>query len=410
LIFSGGGARGAYEAGVVQYLLDELPKRLGHPVSFDILCGTSVGAIHACFLAATAHVDRDRGSRLVEFWKQMRIEETLPLSARDLLRLPAKLLGLRRTAKSVRSGKAPKRLYGLLNTAPLEQLVVRTIPWRSIRDNVRRGHVDAVCVAATQVASGRVTIFIENRDKNLPTWSRDPMIVPNLTRLLPAHALASAAIPVLFPAVRIGRSYYADGGLRLNTPLAPALRMGADRVLVVALRQDMAKAHQLAVDAVRVEDYASPAFLFGKMLNALLLDHLDTDLARMHVMNEILSDGETAYGEDFLERINEVAIRERGQTFRRIHDLVIRPSKDLGIVAGEVLSTMPGDSSRSPLLRLAMRSLKGGNRSAESDLLSYLLFDGDFLGPIAELGFADARAREDELAAFFSDEPLPSEV
>ena len=215
---------------------------------------------------------------------------------------------------------------------------------------------------------------------------------------------------MLFPAVRIGRSYFADGGLRLNTPLAPALRMGADRVLVVALRQDMAKAHQLAVDAVRVEDYASPTFLFGKMLNALLLDHLDTDLARMHVMNEILSDGTAAYGEDFLERINEIAIRERGQKFRRIHDLVIRPSKDLGIVAGEVLSAMPSDSSRSPLLRLAMRSLKGETRSAESDLLSYLLFDGDFLGPIAELGYADARAREDELAAFFSDEPLPSEV
>jgi len=409
LIFSGGGARGAYEAGVVQYLLDDLPKRLGHPVSFDILCGTSVGAIHACFLAATAHFDRDRGSGLVEFWKQMRIEETLPLSAHDLLRLPRRLLGLRHTAKTVRSGKAPKRLYGLLNTGPLEQLVVRTIPWRSIRNNVRRGLVDAVCVAATQIASGRVTIFIENRDQNLPTWSRDPMIVPNLTRLLPAHALASAAIPVLFPAVRIGRGYYADGGLRLNTPLAPALRMGADRVLVVALRQNIAEAHQLAIDEVRVEDYASPTFLFGKMLNALLLDHLDTDLARMHVMNEVISDGQSAYGPEFLERINKVAIRERGQSFRRIHDLVIRPSKDLGLLAGEVLAAMPSDASRSPLLRLAMRNLKGGGRSAEADLLSYLLFDGDFLGPLAELGYADARAREDELAAFFSDEPLESE-
>jgi NTE family protein len=409
LIFSGGGARGAYEAGVVQYLVDELPKRLGHPVSFDILCGTSVGAIHACYLAATAHIDRDRGSRLVDFWKQMRIEETLPLSARDLLRLPRRLLGLRQMARSVRSGKAPKRLYGLLNTEPLEQLVVRMIPWRSIRDNVRQGRVDAVCTAATQIASGRVTVFIENRDQNLPTWSRDPMIVPRLTRLLPAHALASAAIPVLFPAVRVGRSYYADGGLRLNTPLAPALRLGADRVLVVALRQDMAKAHQLAIDEIRVEDYASPTFLFGKMLNALLLDHLETDLARMHVMNEILSDGESAFGSDFLERINEVAIRERGQRFRRIHDLVIRPSKDLGIVAGEVLAGMPADSSRSPLLRLAMRNLKGGSRSAEADLLSYLLFDGDFLGPIAELGYTDARAREDELAAFFSDDPIEPE-
>ena len=410
LVLSGGGARGAYEAGVIHYLLDELPKRLGHPISFDILCGTSVGAVHACFLAATAELDGNRGDRLVEFWKRMRIEEILPLSAGDLLRLPRKLLGLRRTAEAFRKGKAPERLYGLLNTEPLEQLVVRTIPWRGIRDNIRRGHVEALCVAATQVTSGRVAVFVENRDRRLPNWTRDPMVVPRPTRMLPAHALASAAIPLLFPAVRIGRTYYADGGLRLNTPLAPAIRMDADRVLVVALRQDIGKAHQIATDESSIEDYASPTFLFGKMLNALLLDHLDTDLARMDVMNEILTDGTSAFGPDFIERLNEVADRERGQQFRKIHNLVIRPSQDLGILAGEVLSEMPSDSSRSPLLRLAMRNLEGRQRSAEADLLSYLLFDGEFLGPLAELGYNDARSHENEFAAFFSDEPFEPDL
>ena len=124
---------------MIHYLLDELPKRLGHPISFDILCGTSVGAIHACFLAATAELDGSRGDRLVEFWKRMRIEKILPLSAGDLLRLPRKLLGLRRTAEAFRKGKAPERLYGMLNTEPLEQLVVRTIPWRGIQ--IGRAHV-----------------------------------------------------------------------------------------------------------------------------------------------------------------------------------------------------------------------------------------------------------------------------
>jgi NTE family protein len=409
LVFSGGGARGAYEAGVVQYLLEELPKRLGHPPSFDILCGTSVGAIHACFLAATAHLDSNRGQRLVEFWTQMRLEEVLPLSTSDLLRLPRRLLGLRNMAEAMRSGTPPKRLYGLLNTEPLERLVVRAVPWRSIRDNVRRGHVQSVCVAATQIASGRVAIFMESHDRNLPLWTRDPMIVPRMTRLLPAHALASAAIPVLFPAVRIGQTYYADGGLRLNTPLAPAIRLGADRVMVVALRQNITTAHEIAMSQGRVEDYASPTFLFGKVLNALLLDHLDTDLARMHVMNEILADGVKAFGSDFVSRINEVAMQERGQHFRRIHDLVVRPSRDLGMLAGEVLESIPADRSRSPLLRLAMRNLDTGRQSAEADLLSYLLFDGEFLRPLAELGFADAKAREDELVAFFSDDPLEGE-
>jgi NTE family protein len=409
LVFSGGGARGAYEAGVIRYLVDELPKRLGHPISFDILSGTSVGAVHACFLAATAELDGNRGSRLVEFWKRMRLEDILPLSAADLLRLPRKLLGIRRITEAFRGGKAPERIYGLLNTEPLEQLVVRTIPWRGIRDNIRRGNVEAVCVAATQIASGRVAIFIENRDRQLPPWTRDPMLVPRPTRMLPAHALASAAIPLLFPAVRIGRTYYADGGLRLNTPLAPAIRLGANRVVVVALRQDIGKAHQVAMDTSHIEDYASPMFLFGKMLNALLLDHLDTDLARMQVMNEILTDGTIAFGPDFIERLNAVADLEGGQQFRKIHDLVIRPSQDLGILAGEVLSAMPKDSSRSPLLRLAMHNLQGRRLSAESDLLSYLLFDGEFLGPLTELGHQDARRHEDQFAEFFSDELLESE-
>jgi NTE family protein len=404
LVFSGGGARGAYEAGVVRYLIEELPRRLGQPVRFDILAGTSVGAIHACFLAATAHMGAERGRRLVEIWSGMRIEEVLPLSARDLVVLPRRLLGLRRKVRAVRSGEAPERLYGVLDTGGLERIVLHAIPWRSIRPNVRAGLVESVCVAATQIATGRVVTFIESRLRELPSWTRDPTIVPRLTRLLPVHALASAAIPLLFPAVRVASSYYADGGLRLNTPLSPVLRLGADRVLVVALRQATSPSHDAALASQRIENYANPMFLFGKVLNALLLDHVDTDLARMRLMNEILDDGEAAFGPQFLERINAVAERERGQRFRRIRDLVIRPSADLGLLAGQTLSHMRSSASRSLLLRLAMRTLADDRASPESDLLSYLLFDGEFLAPLTELGYADARAKEEELCAFFSDE------
>jgi NTE family protein len=403
LVFSGGGARGAYEAGVVRYLLDELPQRLGRRVHLDILCGTSVGAIHASYLAATAHEADGRGQRLVDFWTSMRVDEILPVSARDLIRLPRRLLGVRRLAEAMRDGEAPERLYGLFNTEALEKLVVDAIPWRKIRSNVREGRVDAVAVAATQIATGRVVIFMETRDRHIPRWTRDPTILPRPTRLLPTHALASAAIPLLFPAVRVASTYYADGGLRLNTPLAPAVRLGADRVLVVALRQDPNQAHEAALAEQRVEDYGSPLFLFGKVLNALLLDHLDTDLARMRVLNEVFSDGEKAYGPEFLAHLNEVSLRERGQSFRRIQDLVIRPSADLGQLAGQMLMNLSEAHSRSPLVRLAARNLSDGSRSPESDLLSYLLFDGEFCAPLVELGHADARAREDELAAFFSD-------
>lgn len=403
LVFSGGGARGAYEAGVVRYVLEEMPRRLGRPVHFDILCGTSVGAIHACYLAATADEGSERAASLVNFWTSMRVEEILPISARDVWRLPRRLLGIRRVAEAMREGSTPERLYGLLNTEPLEKAVVRTIPWRKIRRNVRDGRVDAVAVAATRIDTGRVVIFMETRDRNIPRWTRDPTLVPRPTRLLPTHALASAAIPLLFPAVRVASTYYADGGLRLNTPLAPALRLGADRVLVIALRQEPGRASQAALAEQRVEDYGSPLFLFGKVLNALLLDHLDTDLARMRVMNEFFADGEKAFGPDFAERMNEVTLRERGQAYRRIEDLVIRPSADLGQLAGQILMTMSEGQARSPLVRLAARNLTEGQRTPESDLLSYLLFDGEFCGPLAELGYADARAREEELAAFFTD-------
>ena len=429
LVFSGGGARGAYEAGVVRYLVDELPKRLGRPPDIDILCGTSVGAIHACYLAATADLPENRGTNLVDFWTSMRIlastgspngplfaaqpklapasttpsKAMLPLSGRELLRLPGRLLGVRRTAEAMRKGAMPDRLYGLINTKALERLVVQAIPWRRIRANVREGRVDAVCVAATQIATGRVVIFMETRDKNLSQWTRDPNILPRPTRLLPTHALASAAIPLLFPAVRVASTYYADGGLRLNTPLAPALRLGADRVLVVALRQDASQAGEAAMLEQRAEDYGSPLFLFGKVLNALMLDHLDTDLARMHVMNEILSDGERAFGSDFLEKLNEASTHNRGQSFRRIQDLVIRPSADLGRLAGQVLLKMDEAKERSPIVRFAARNLIEGTRTPESDLLSYLLFDGEYLAPLAELGYQDALAREEELMEFFTD-------
>jgi NTE family protein len=403
LVFSGGGARGAYEAGVVRYLIEELPRRVGRPVHFDILCGTSVGAIHACYLAGTAEQDASRAGRLVDLWKGMRVDEVLPFSTRDLLALPRRLLGLRRMAERFANGDAPERIYGLLNTEPLERLVLSAIPWLSIRRNVREGRVQAVCVAATQIATGRVTVFIDSTQKRIERWSRDPMILPRPTHLKPTHALASAAIPLLFPAVRIGSTYYADGGLRLNTPLAPALRLGADKVLVIALRPNPHLAHEAAMAEQRVEEYASPVYLFGKVLNALMLDHLDTDLARMRVMNELLDSGEKAFGPDFLERINAVSERERGQRFRPIDDLVIRPSADLGVLAGQILDSLPERSRRSPLIRLASRSLSDDSTSAESDLLSYLLFDGEFVTPLTELGYADAAAQEEALCEFFTD-------
>lgn len=406
IVFSGGGARGAYEAGVLRFLLDDLPRRLGRPVSFDLVSGTSVGAIHACWTTATAHLPPGRGETLASIWRRFRLDEMLPLTAMDVLRVPRRLLGLRRLGETLRSGEPPDRLYGALRTDALERIVMRDIPWHHLRRNLREGRVEATCVAATQIATGHAVVFTETAEGTAPQWTRDPTVIPRAVHLGPVHALASAAIPMLFPAVRVGDTYYADGGLRLNTPLSPVVRLGATRVLVIALRSAPAIAGESALRDARIESYGSPAFLFGKVLNALLLDHVDTDLQRLRLMNEILRTGESAYGPEFLDRINDVARRERGLELRLIEPVVLRPSVDLGLLAGEVLARKRTDGELSPLLRLFLGALSGGGERFESDLLSYLLFDAEFTRPVIELGYDDALANEDELARFFSDEPM----
>ncbi len=368
-----------------------------------------MGAIHACYVAATAHQTQGRGARLAETWKSFQLEQVLPLSTGDLLRLPGRLLGLRLRGNDHARGKLPERLYGLLDTTRLGEIVQRSIPWRSIHRNVLEGRIHAVCVAATQVITGKTVVFVETKDQRVPRWTREPGVIPQPARLLPSHALASAAIPVLFPAVRVGSTYYADGGLRLNTPLMPAVYLGADRVLVIGLSNKGSDHEDAAGAERRVEAYGNPIFMFGKVLNALLLDHIDTDLARMRLVNDILRSGEIAFGPDFLDRLNNVSEVQRGQRFRRIDDLVIRPSLGLGTLAGQVLEGKRGEASVAPLLRLFLRVLGSGGAASEADLLSYLLFDQAYSAPAAELGFADARAREEDLMRFFSDEATGSD-
>ena len=167
---------------------------------------------------------------------------------------------------------------------------------------------------------------------------------------------------------------------------------------MVALRRHTRHATEATLATHRVDDYANPFYLFGKLLNAILLDHMDGDIARMRVMNEMIRDGELAFGPSYLDRLNAVSESHRGQRFRVIEDLVIRPSADLGALAGEVLQSIPHAGLRSPLFRLTILARDGS-------LVQHVLMtsDGDFLAPLAELGFRDAAAQEEELVRFFED-------
>ena len=400
IVLSGGGARGAYEAGALNYVLGELPKRLGFVPRFDVYSGTSVGAVHTCFLAAHAD-DPAAGVRvLADVWRNMAFSRVYSFGLGDAWSFSKSMLSFVSGSGVSTEGKA--RLHGLLNTTPLEKLVVEGVPWARLHRNVRTGRFSAVCVSATEVATGRTVCFIEHHGSDAPTWTNDAQLVARRARIAPEHALASAAIPFLFPTVRIGDTFYCDGSLRQQTPLAPALRLGSNRVLVVGLRHGRTASLDEPLAAERVEQLNSAGFLVGKVLDALLIDRLEYDLAQMRVVNRILRAGVELYGDEHLERVNEQVKKQRGLGFRIVEDCLIRPSRDIGAIAAKHVARVRAKPDRSLLGRFAFSMLTRGSPENEADLMSYLLFDGAYASELMELGYSDAAAMESELIRFFT--------
>lgn len=383
VVLSGGGARGAYEVGVLSYVFGELARLRGGPPPIDILSGTSVGAINACFLAAHLEDPAEGMRRLVALWQGIRLREIMGFGLRQALTLPRLLRGGSTSAGA-----------GLLDVLPITELITKQIPWRSIRHVLKRRCLRTLSVAATDVGSGRTVVFTQNGpDTTLPSTA-PPRTVLRATRIGPQHALASAAIPVLFPPVRIGNELFVDGGLRQNTPIGPVLRMGATHVFAIGLSRET----RGLPDAPLLNNQLPGApFLLGKVLNAFLLDHVDTDLDLTARMNAILRDVETAFGEDAVARLNGIASLRGHPSYRLVETLSIRPTEDLGRIAADHVrrGRVPGSLSQKLL------SLLDVGAGAESDLASYLLFDGTFAERLIDLGRADAAARQRELLAFF---------
>ena len=391
LVLSGGGARGAYEVGVILGMTQVLGLQPGDPAPFQVFTGASVGAINTTFLAAHAHRGDMGAAALARLWGDLRLPVHLRVD-------PLRMVGARRLMARWRG--QPEVGTALLDSSALDAVVRDSIPWDRLHANVRAGRVRALIVAALRVATGQTCMFHETAPGFDFTPSRDPRRVSKAGPLTAAHVLASAAIPVVFPSRRVNDGWYCDGGIRFNTPIAPAIRAGATRLMVISLMHEgTAGEPKLApVD----ERSPSPLFLIGKVLNALLLDPIAYDLqvlGRFNRMIEVLD--QTLEGAE-RARVDAVVTAARGQPYRQLETLVFHPSQDLGRVAGAHLRRHVDALDLSRISRWVLRKAADPNATWEDDLASYVLFDGAFAQRLIEIGRVDAHARAAEIRDFFA--------
>ncbi|HEY1696012.1 MAG TPA: patatin-like phospholipase family protein [Polyangiaceae bacterium] len=400
LVLAGGAARGAYEVGVVQYVLEEIPRDIGCDVPLDILCGTSAGSINACMLAAHADKPRARAAMLAERWTSLRLEDVVRPSPGEMLQLAGRLVG--RAPKRDRKvhDKREGRRGGIFDPSGVETIIRDAIPFDRIADHLNEGRIAALSISTTQVASGRTVVFVQRREGGTPRWGSDPTMVGRAAIIREEHVLASAAVPLLFPAVEIDGEFYCDGGLRQNVPLSPARRLGANGLVVVNPRFIRDQTPTPAEAGAHERAYPDPLFVLGKAMNALLLDRIENDIDRLERLNAVLAAGERRYGPGFGPAINEELAKVGVGALRQMDVVYVRASEDIGVLAAEYVQSAAFSKRVRGLMARALKRVAEGE--SEADLLSYVLFDGEFAGRLIEMGRRDAKRRHDALAAFFA--------
>lgn len=366
LVLTGGGARAAYQVGVVKAVRDILGNPTRNP--FPILCGTSAGAINVATLAVFAD-DFSRGvANLLEVWGQMRCEHIYRTDAWNILRAGARWLA----AMMLLSRHNP---ISLLDNAPLRAMLEKNLDFDRIQVHIDSGELYAVCVTASGYTSGQSVSFFQG-NSGLQGWERNQRIGAAVGIKLD-YLLASAALPFIFPAVKVHREYFGDGSMRQIAPVSPALHLGADRVLIVGTgRQGTDDAR------ARSNTYPSLAQVAGHALNSIFLDTLMVDIERLERINRTV------------KLIPPERLAESNIQLRAVKVLFITPSQPLERIASRFIHELPRT------VRFVLRPTGALNR-AGSNLASYLLFEEPFCRALIDLGYRDTLAREAEVREFF---------
>jgi NTE family protein len=370
LVLTGGGSRSAYQVGVLVALAELMP-RARNP--FQVIVGTSAGAVAASVLASEAHQWRRAVAGLERVWANFRSEQVFHVDAVHMVRA-----GLHWVLALMSGGLVLSPPRSMLNNSPLRQLLGLNVDFSGVRRSIGRGHLRALALCATSYATGHSVAFYDAVD-NCTDWSRVQR-VGRRTILTLDHLMASAAIPMLFPPMRLGTEFFGDGAMRQLNPLSPAIHLGADRLLIIGVRARRAA----GVPTSRTRPaMPSPGEIFGYMLDTLFTDQIYGDLEQLDRINQLVRFAPmAAHGSRFVET------------------LMLAPSKDPNEIAGRHDVDLPR------ALRALLRVI-GGRDVSGDQLSSYLMFEGAYTRELIELGYQDAMTARAQLLAFMSGEKVP---
>jgi NTE family protein len=374
LVLTGGGARAAYQVGALRALSEILPRG---QLPFDVVAGISAGAINGVVLACAAQDFAAGVEALGQTWASLTPDRIFRTGALRLASIGSRWI------RDLSGGGllGGNSINYLLDPTPLRELLTHRIPFARMRRHLRSGRLRGVSVSATSYSTGRGVSWYEGHAAVQP-WSRSSRQgLP--TRLTIEHVLASAAIPVFFPPVKVEDQFFGDGCVRMVYPMSPAIHLGARRIVAISVRPEPGK----IPPPPPVGDALSLSQIAGVLLNAVFLDSLDVDIERLDRINRTLAyvpGGDLATTRDL--------------ELRPIPVLALRPSIDLGQLASDEYHRFPG------MLRYLLKGI-GATEHSGSELLSYLAFEPVYIGRAMELGRADTLARREEVEAFFRDEP-----